>query len=134
MGSIVMSMSGIVWKEIHTRLLGGGLNLIRAWPSSFLKTTARTRLTSRALKRVPRSMRAVAAISRRKFPLYLKSASAQQSPSTVRSLSLGFVMHGAPSPISTFRRTIPERNAGFLTRAIFFVIFFLMKSSICSVL
>ena len=90
--------------------------------------------TSLALKRGPKSMRTAAEISTRKLPVYWRSVSTQQLPSTVRSLSLGLVINGAPSPISIFCRPILLMKLGLLTREIFFVIFPRMNSSISGVL
>lgn len=49
-GSMLRSSFGIVSKEIHKRLLGGALTLIRRCPSIFFNTPASTRLTDLGLK------------------------------------------------------------------------------------
>ena len=131
---MLISIFGMVWKDIHRRFDGGGLTRTNMWPSILFTTTARSKLTSRALKRDPRSIRAVAATSIRKFPEYLTSASTTSSPSTVKSLSRGFVITGAASPISICRSEIFDRNEGVLTLEIFFVILALTKFSTSVVL
>src|SRR3569833_2420211 len=119
-GSSAISILGICWNENQIRLLGGGLILNKMCPSSFLRTTASTRLTSLALKREPRSLRAVAATSMRKLPVYRTSASAVHSPSTFRSLKRGLVIYNAESPVLIFWMAMPDRKDGRLTLAIFF--------------
>ena len=63
MGSIASSILGMRSKANHSLLLGGGLMRMTPCPSRRLSSTARSRLTSRALNRAPRFMVAFVAIS-----------------------------------------------------------------------